>query len=60
MVKQEALSTENLARIEWNLEDFAKRTEAVIPKSSLVYQNTLGKTSIKRMIYKKVKSTKKN
>ena len=38
MVKPEALSTENLAGLEWDLEDFVKRTETVIPKSSLVYQ----------------------
>ena len=53
MVKPEALSTENLAGLEWDLEDFAKRTEIVIPKSSLVYQNTLGKTSIRFIDYKK-------
>ena len=53
MVKPEALSTENLARLEWDLEDFAKRTETVIPKSSLVYQNTIGKTSIRFIDYKK-------
>ena len=53
MVKPEALSTENLAGLEWDLEDFAKKTETVIPKSSLVYQNTLGKTSIRFIDYKK-------
>ena len=53
MVKPEALSTENLAGLEWDLEDFAKRTEKVIPKSSLVYQNTIGKTSIRFIDYKK-------
>ena len=53
MVKPEALSTENLAGLEWDLEDFSKKTETVIPKSSLVYQNTLGKTSIRFIDYKK-------
>ena len=53
MVKPEALSTKNLAGLEWDLEDFAKKTETVIPKSSLVYQNTLGKTSIRFIDYKK-------
>ena len=52
-IKPEALSTENLAGLEWDLEDFAKKTETVIPKSSLVYQNTLGKTSIRFINYKK-------
>ena len=53
MVKLEALSTENLSGLEWDLEDFPKRMETVIPKSSLVYQNTLGKTSIRFIDYKK-------
>ena len=53
MVKPEALSIENLAGLEWDLEDFAKKTKTVIPKSSLVYQNTLGKTSIRFIDYKK-------
>ena len=53
MVKPEALSTENLAGLEWHLEDFAKKTEMVIPKSSLIYQNTLEKTSIRFIDYKK-------
>ena len=53
MVKLEALSIENLSELEWDLEDFPKRTEAVIPKSSLVYQNTLGKTSTRFIDYKK-------
>ena len=53
MVKPETLSTENLAGLEWDLEDFVKKTETVIPKSSLVYQNTLGKTSIRFIDYKK-------
>ena len=53
MVIPEALSTENLAGLEWNLEDFAKKTETVVPKSSLVYQNTLGQTSIRFINYKK-------
>ena len=53
MVKLEALSTKNLSGLEWDLEDFPKRTETVIPKSSLVYQNTLGKTSIRFIDYKK-------
>ena len=53
MVKQEALSTENLVGLEWDLEDFSKRTETIIPKSSLVYQNTLGKTSIRFIDYKR-------
>ena len=53
MVKPKALSTENLAGLEWDLEDFAKKTETFIPKSSLVYQNTLGKTSIRFIDYKK-------
>ena len=39
--------------MEWDLEDFAKRTKTLIPKSSLVYQNTLGKTSIRFIDYKK-------
>ena len=38
MVKPEELSTENLVGLEWDLEDFVKRTETVIPKPSLVYQ----------------------
>ena len=53
MVKPETLSTENLAGLEWDLEYFAKRTKTVLPKSSLVYQNTLGKTSIRFIDYKK-------
>ena len=53
MVKQEALSTENLVGLEWDLEDFSKRTETIIPKASLVYQNTLGKTSIRFIDYKR-------
>ena len=54
MVKPEALSTENLSGLEWDLKDFAKRTETVIPKSTLVYQNTLGKNSIRFVDYKKI------
>ena len=53
MVKPKALSAENLVGLEWDLEDFSKRTETVIPKSSLVYQNTLRKTSIRFIDYKK-------
>ena len=53
MVKLEALSTENLEGLEWDLEDFAKKIEIVIPKSSLVYQNSLGKTSIRFIDYKR-------
>ena len=53
IVKPETLSTKNLAGLEWDLEDFAKRTEIVIPKSSLVYQTTLEKTSIRFIDYKK-------
>ena len=53
MVKPKALSTKNLVGLEWNLEEFAKRTETVIPKSSLVYQDTLGKTSLRFIDYKK-------
>ena len=48
MVKPETLSTENLAGLEWDLEDFAKKTETV-----LSIPNTLGKTSIRFIYYKK-------
>ena len=53
MVKPQEINAENLAGLEWNLEDFSKQTETIIPKSSLVYQNTLGKASIKFIDYKK-------
>ena len=53
MVKLEAMSTEHLAGLEWNLEDFGKRIETIISKSFLVYQYTLGKTSIRFIDYKK-------
>ena len=53
MIKPETISIENLAGLEWNLKDFGKRTETIMPKSSLVYQNTLGKTSIRFIDYKK-------
>ena len=53
MVKPKAISTKNLAGLEWNLEDFGNRTETIIPKSSLVYQNTLRKTNIRFINYKK-------
>ena len=43
MVKPKAISTENLAGLEWNLEDFSKRIETTVPKSSLIYQNISGK-----------------
>ena len=53
MVKPQAISTENLVGLEWNLKAFSKRIETIIPKSSLVYQNTLGETSIRFIEYKK-------
>ena len=51
MVKPQAISTENLAGLEGNLEDFSKQTEIIVPKNSLVYQNTLGETSIRFIDY---------
>ena len=66
MIKLQAVSTKNLSGLEWNLEDFSKQIEIIVPKNSLVYQNTLGKTSIRFIEYqkikiiKKVKNTKKN
>ena len=53
IVKPQAISSKNLVGLEWNLGDFSKRTETIIPKSSLVYQNTLGETSIRFIEYKK-------
>ena len=52
MVKPQAINAD-LAGLEWNLEDFSKQIETIIPKFSLVYQNTLGKTSIRFIDYKK-------
>ena len=51
MVKPKAISTENPAGLEWNLEDFSRRIEIIVPKSSLVYKNTLGETSIRFIDY---------
>ena len=53
MVEPREISAENLAGLEWNLGDLNKRTETIIPKSSLVYQNTLGETSIRFIECKK-------
>ena len=53
MVKPQAISAKNLISLEWNLGDFSKRTKTIISKSSLVYQNTLGETSIRFIEYKK-------
>ena len=47
MVKPQAISAENLVGLEWNLGAFSKKTKTIIPKSSLVYQNTLGENSIR-------------
>ena len=52
MVKPQAINAD-LAGLKMNLEDFSKQIETIIPKFSLIYQNTSGKTSIRFIDYKK-------
>lgn len=53
MIKPTKYSAEDLAGLEWKLDDFIKRESILAPQSPLTYKNNRGETSVRFTDYTK-------